>query len=103
MQCTWRPPRTSVPTSCSPAMIALCGGRSDTVVAFAYRSETHWIGFPGFPMHRTLDDIRREGLLALRRRLGRAGMIRFLQQFETGHGDYAADRKAWVDRISLED
>jgi len=52
-------------------------------------------------MHRTLNDIRREGLEVLRKRLGRAGMIRFLQQFETGAGDYAADRHAWVDATAL--
>jgi hypothetical protein len=50
----------------------------------------------------TLEEIRREGLTALRERLGRAGMVRFLQQFETGHGDYAQDRHAWVDQLSLE-
>lgn len=54
-------------------------------------------------MARTLDEIRRKGLEALRRELGQAGMIRFLQQFETGSGDYAADRHAWVDRTSLDE
>lgn len=54
-------------------------------------------------MHRTLDEIRRAGLAALRDRLGRAGMIRFLQQFETGSGDYARERHAWVDRTTLAD
>jgi hypothetical protein len=54
-------------------------------------------------MARTLDEIRREGLAALCERLGRAGMIRFLQQFENGSGDYAKERHAWVDRTSLED
>ncbi len=54
-------------------------------------------------MHRTLDQIRREGLIALRERLGRAGMIRFLQQFETGEGNYAAERHEWVDRTPLAD
>lgn len=52
-------------------------------------------------MHRTLNDIRRDGLEALRKRLGRAGMIRFLQQFETGTGDYTAERHAWVDAMTL--
>ena len=52
-------------------------------------------------MHRTLNDIRRDGLEALQKRLGRAGMIRFLQQFETGAGDYAVDRHAWVDAKPL--
>jgi hypothetical protein len=54
-------------------------------------------------MHLTLDQIRREGLAALRKRLGRAGMIRFLQQFETGAGDYATQRHEWADRTTLTD
>lgn len=54
-------------------------------------------------MHRTLDDIRREGLAALRERLGRAGMIRFLQQFETGQGDYAVERREWADKATFDD
>lgn len=54
-------------------------------------------------MTRTLDEIRRRGLEALRRELGRAGMIRFLQQFETGRGDYARERHGWTDRTSLDD
>ena len=49
----------------------------------------------------TLEQIRREGLEALRERLGRAGMIRFLAQFENGEGDYTKDRQEWVDRTSL--
>jgi hypothetical protein len=54
-------------------------------------------------MRLTQDEIYRRGLEALRERLGRAGMIRFLQQFETGHGNYARERHEWVDRLSLED
>jgi hypothetical protein len=54
-------------------------------------------------MHRTLDEIRQEGLAALEERLGRADMIRFLQQFETGKGDYSKDRRDWVDRTTLAD
>jgi len=54
-------------------------------------------------MSRTLDEIRRKGLEALRRELGRAGMIRFLQQFETGQGDYARERHSWVYRTSLDE
>jgi hypothetical protein len=54
-------------------------------------------------MTQTLDEIRRQGLAALRSKLGRAGMIRFLQQFETGHGDYAKERHAWVGRTSIDD
>ena len=54
-------------------------------------------------MKLTLDQIRRKGLAALRQALGKAGMIRFLQQFETGSGDYARERHAWVDQTSLDD
>jgi hypothetical protein len=51
----------------------------------------------------TLDEIRRQGLDALCSRLGRAGMVRFLQQFEPGEGDYSRQRQEWVDQLSLED
>lgn len=54
-------------------------------------------------MSLTLDEIRRQGLEALRDRLGIVGMIRFLQQFETGSGDYARERHAWADRTSREE
>lgn len=54
-------------------------------------------------MHQTLDQIRREGLKVLRQHLGRAGLIRFLQQFEFGEGDYSVERHDWVDRTSLAD
>lgn len=51
----------------------------------------------------TLDEIRQAGLEALRERLGRAGTIRFLQRFHNGTGDYARDRRAWVDETTLGD
>jgi len=54
-------------------------------------------------MTRTLEQVRHEGLEALRQRLGRADMIRFLQQFQTGRGDYATQRHGWVDQTPLED
>jgi hypothetical protein len=54
-------------------------------------------------MRRTAEEIRQAGLEALLERLGRAGMIQFLQQFETGKGDYSRERHAWVDRMSLAD
>lgn len=52
-------------------------------------------------MNKTLDQIRAEGFAALRDKLGRAGMIRFLQQFDAGHGDYAEDRREWAEKTSL--
>jgi hypothetical protein len=54
-------------------------------------------------MPQTLEEIRRAGLEALRERLGRAGMVRFLQQFSSCEGDYAKTRHDWVDRVSLDD
>lgn len=51
----------------------------------------------------TLERIRVEGLKALKERLGPVGMVRFMQQFESGRGDYARDRHAWVDRVTLSD
>lgn len=43
-----------------------------------------------------LEEIRRLGLEALMRQLGPVGMARFLQQFETGQGDYTAERHQWL-------
>jgi hypothetical protein len=51
---------------------------------------------------RTLNEIQHEGLAALKDRLGVAGMVRFLQQFEHGSGDYATQRHEWVDRLSMD-
>lgn len=47
-------------------------------------------------MTMTLEDIRRKGYEALARELGPVGMIRFLQQFETGRGDYTDARREWL-------
>lgn len=44
----------------------------------------------------TLEQIRQAGLEALVRELGPAGAVRFLQQFETGHGDYSTERHTWL-------
>lgn len=50
-----------------------------------------------------LEEIRRLGLEALTRQLGPVGMIRFLQQFETGQGDYTAERHRWLPRSDVPD
>lgn len=44
----------------------------------------------------SLDEIRQHGIDALVRELGPVGMIRFLQQFETGKGDYTRERSQWL-------
>jgi len=50
----------------------------------------------------TLDQIRRAGLEALESSLGPEGMIRFLQQFETGSGDYTTERSRWLKHTNVE-
>lgn len=54
-------------------------------------------------MRRTLEQIRTVGLAALKRELGAAGMIRFLQQFDRGTGDWASERHAWTRQLTLSD
>lgn len=50
----------------------------------------------------TLEQIRVTGLAALMDRLGPDGMIRFLQQFETGSGDYSTERHQWIDQWDMD-
>ncbi len=49
------------------------------------------------------EQIRLAGLSALMQALGPVGMIRFLQQFETGHGDYSKDRHQWLDSWDIDE
>ena len=41
-------------------------------------------------------DLRKAGLEAIAKALGPLGMVRFLQQFETGRGDYTRERIQWL-------
>ena len=50
----------------------------------------------------SLEEIRIAGMEVLARELGIVGMIRFLQQFETGHGDYSKDRHKWLDSQDMD-
>ena len=50
----------------------------------------------------SLEQIRVAGLAALLERLGPDGMIRFLQQFETGSGDYSIQRHQWLDGLNID-
>ena len=54
-------------------------------------------------MRRTPEQIRTAGLAALRKELGVAGMVRFLQQFDRGSGDWAIERTGWVETTTLAD
>lgn len=49
----------------------------------------------------TLEQVREVGLKALARDLGSVGMVRFLQQFETGQGDYTAERHTWLGKRTV--
>jgi hypothetical protein len=50
----------------------------------------------------SLEQIRIAGMEALTRELGIAGMVRFMQQFETGYGDYSKDRHKWLDDQNID-
>jgi len=49
----------------------------------------------------TLYEIRTIGFDALVRELGPAGAIRFIQQYESGHGDYTRNRKKLLPKKSV--
>lgn len=49
----------------------------------------------------TLEEVRLAGLRALARDLGSVGMVRFLQQYETGHGDYTVERHEWLGKRTV--
>jgi hypothetical protein len=48
----------------------------------------------------TLEQIRTVGLEALARALGPTGLIRFLQIYERGHGDYTQEREQILPPLS---
>jgi hypothetical protein len=47
--------------------------------------------------------IRQEGLKALNSRLGTAGTVVFMRQFESGYGDYTEERENKLKDITLDD
>ena len=51
----------------------------------------------------TAEQIRNYSLEVMELELGDSGMTRFLQMFETGHGDYTAERRQWLDHLSLDE
>lgn len=48
-------------------------------------------------------ELRREGWKALTERLGIAGAIRFLMQYEPGGGDYTVERRQLFSELRLDD
>lgn len=51
----------------------------------------------------TLNEIQQAGLAVLSKELGPVGLIRFLQMFETGQGDYSQERFQWLAEQSVDD
>jgi hypothetical protein len=47
--------------------------------------------------------IRKAGLEAVAKKLGPLGMVRFLQQFETGRGDYTKERDQWLKDANIKE
>ena len=52
---------------------------------------------------KTLIQIRDEGISVLTESLGPVDTIRFLQQFDLGHGDYTAERHRILGNPSVEE
>jgi hypothetical protein len=51
----------------------------------------------------TPTEIRQQGYEALVKSMGFVGMVRFIQQFDSGSGDYTREREQWLDRLSLDE
>jgi len=47
---------------------------------------------------KTLNEIRKIGIEALAKALGPIGMVRFIQSFDLGSGDYTKERLQWLDQ-----
>lgn len=48
-------------------------------------------------------EIRAEGWRALTERLGVSGAIRFLMQYDAGHGDYTSERREILADLTLDE
>ena len=49
-----------------------------------------------------IEKIRKDGFDALNKTLGPDGMIRFIQQFNSGSGDYSKNRHFIIDNLSID-
>ncbi|MHA2299072.1 MAG: hypothetical protein ACXADA_23845 [Candidatus Hodarchaeales archaeon] len=49
------------------------------------------------------NEIRKKGIEALVEALGPVGMARFLQQFDTGKGDYTKEREKWLGKTTIDE
>jgi len=51
----------------------------------------------------SLDKIRKAGMDALAQALGPIDLVRFLQQFDMGKGDYTKERERWLGRMGIKE
>ncbi|TFH13212.1 MAG: hypothetical protein E4H02_12205 [Lentisphaerales bacterium] len=49
------------------------------------------------------EEVRRRGIDILQRELGAQGMLRFLQQFDRGNGDYSNARHDLLDNLTVDE
>ena len=52
---------------------------------------------------RAMNEVRTTGITALSGALGPVDTLRFLRQFELGHGDYTRDRRRWLGAATVEE
>lgn len=52
---------------------------------------------------RELEKIRRDGLKALKEKLGVEGTIKFIQMYSDGKGDYTEEREEILKEVTIED
>lgn len=52
---------------------------------------------------RELEKIRRDGLKALKDKLGVEGMIKFIQMYSDGKGDYTLERDEILKEVTIQD
>lgn len=50
----------------------------------------------------TDNEIRKKGIEILSKEFGPVEMARFLQQFDTGRGNYTSERHKWLSHLSVE-
>jgi hypothetical protein len=47
--------------------------------------------------------IRKMGYEALTEKLGPIGTVAFMQDYDSGYGDYTKERHQWLDNLSIDD